>query len=143
MRTAPYGGAVQAPRKPAYSNPLRELPIINTRTCKDHMFLDTNLNKKLPQVSLLTNTQHPTGTLRARRHGNEMRPRDGGEPNARPQLLVGRRQTSPLPVNSAKIREQSEANHPGERDIRKRLRGGRTSESDCPPLLTKRQRPSP
>ena len=46
MRTAPYGGTVHAPRKLAHSDPLPELPILNTWTCKDHMFLDTNLNKK-------------------------------------------------------------------------------------------------
>ena len=46
MRTAPYGSTVQAPRKLAYFDPLSRLPILNTRTCKDHMFLDTNLDKK-------------------------------------------------------------------------------------------------
>ena len=43
MRTAPYGGAVQEPRKPAYSNHLSKLISVTTGTCKDHMFLDTKL----------------------------------------------------------------------------------------------------
>ena len=88
MRTAPYGGDVQAPRKHTYINPLPDLTTLHTRTC-NHLFLDTKPNKILPKVTLPINAQHQTGTPRAGRHGYEMRPRDGEGTNARPQLLVG------------------------------------------------------
>ena len=93
---------------------------------------------------MLTYIQHPIGILSARRHGNEMRPRDEGGPNARPQLLVGRRHTSPLhAIYPDKIREQPETNHPGERDSGKRPRGGGTIDNACPPPQTGRHHPSP
>ena len=75
MRTAPYGGAVQAPRKLAYSNHSSILTSLNTGTC-NHMFLDTKPNKNLPKVSLPTDAQHPTGTSCAGRRSNEMPPRE-------------------------------------------------------------------
>jgi hypothetical protein len=47
-RDAPYGGAKQAPRKLAYSNPLHELPTLNAGTCIGHPFPYTSINKLSP-----------------------------------------------------------------------------------------------
>ena len=76
MRTASYGGAEQAPRRPAHSNHSSELTTLNTRTC-NQMFLDTKPNKNSPTVSLPTDAQHLTETSCAGRPGSEMRPQDG------------------------------------------------------------------
>jgi len=89
MLTAPYGGVVHVPHKPTYSIPsLPELTTLHTGTC-NHLFLDTKPNKNLPKVQLLTDAQNPAGTPRAGRPCYEMRLRDGGGTNARPQLLMG------------------------------------------------------
>jgi hypothetical protein len=66
MRTAPYGGVVQAPRNPPYFNPLPELTTLHTWTY-NHLFLDRKPNKIIPKVTLPTYAQHPAGTSRAGR----------------------------------------------------------------------------
>ena len=93
---------------------------------------------------MITCTQHPKGTLCARRLGKEMRPRYGGDPNAWPHLLTDQRHSPPLPmIYTVKCREQSEANYPGERNGGKRLGGEGTPEGVCPPPLPRRQRSPP
>ncbi len=77
MCVAPSGGALRAPHSTDNSNPLPELTTLNLGTCKDHLFLNTTPIKILPHISLLTCTQHPTGTLCAMRPSNGMQPRDG------------------------------------------------------------------
>ena len=137
MRDARSGGAVRAPHSTDHPTPLPELTNLNLGTCKDHWLPNTTPIKIFPKISLLTCTQHPTRTLCARRLGNGIQPRDGGEPNTRSHLLEVRRHKSPLPVlYTVKTREQSEANYPGEWDSGKRLWGEGTSESTCPPPLT-------
>ena len=91
LRAAPYHGAVRAPRRPAYSNPLPDPTTLNAWTCKSRLLSDTVTNNPLPQVSPLTDTQTPYGTLHTRKLGFEMRPRDEGRSYARHQPLVDRR----------------------------------------------------
>ena len=87
LRDTPYGGASQAPRKPAYSNPLPEPPSLHARTCKNQPSPNTATHKISPQVSPHASTYQTTRTCRLQRHGSGMRPRDGCGPNARPLPL--------------------------------------------------------
>jgi hypothetical protein len=143
VRTAPYGGAVQGPRKPTSSSHLSELTTFATGTCKHHLFLVTKPNKNVPIVLLPTDTQPLTETSRAGRPGSEMRPRDGARISARNRPLAGWLCTSPQHASySAMIREQTETHHPGKRDSGKRLRTGEATKSMCPPSKRKTA-PSP
>jgi len=99
------------------------------------MFLDTKPNKTLPTLPLPTDAQYPTETSCAGRLGSEMRPRDGAGTNVLPPSLVGRLHTSPPHASySARMREQTETLHPGERDSGKRLRSGGRHIACAPPL---------
>ena len=67
---------------------------------------------------MLTCTQHPTGTLCARKPSNVMWPRYGEEPNAWPQPLADRQHTPPLPmIYTVKRWGQSEAKYPVEHPL--------------------------
>jgi len=68
--------------------------------------------------------------------------RDGEGTNARPQLMMGHLHTSPPHARySAKIREQAEINHPGERVSGMRQGREGATESVCPLSLTGRRHP--
>ena len=85
---------------------------------------------------MLTGAQHMTETFFARRPGNVMRPRYGGESNAWPHPLADRRHAPSLPMTYiVKHRKQSETNYPGEQNGGKRSGGKGAPESVCLPPL--------
>ena len=135
LRDAPYGGAVQAPRKPALSIALIGQTTLNAETCIDHMFPNTAIDTLSPQVPPLVDTQTPTKTPRGRRPGSEVWPRDGGGTKAQPKRLVDRRRIYSHATHSTKTREPSETNQQEEQDSGTCPRARGTTDSASPPPL--------
>jgi len=131
-RTAPYGGALQAPGESVLHYHLSEL---TSPTCKSQILRDTKPNINLPRVSLPTVTHLPTETPRVGNPGNEMRHPDGTGITARTWTQRNHLCTPPTrDPDSAMIREHAETHHPKGRDNWKRQITSETLESVCTPL---------